>query len=57
MKRQKKDVWNRKEKRGERLNGVYIRTKRKFGREMNENVDGKSTLFWKEMSKCEERKG
>ena len=48
MKRQTKDVWKHTEKKRERLKGAYIMAK--FGRKMNEDVNGHRKMFWKEVS-------
>ena len=57
VKRQNKDVWKRTKKRREMLKCVYIRARKKvneeFGRKMNEDVNGNSKLFWKEVSNAE----
>ena len=49
MKRQKKDVWKRTEKK--KIKKCIYQTKKKvneqFGRKMNEDVKGNRKLFWK----------
>ena len=51
MKRQKKDVWKRTEKK--KVKRCIYRCKKKgneqFGRKMNEHVNGNRKLFWKEV--------
>ena len=53
MKRQKKDVWKRTERRKE-VKSCIIQSKKKvngqFGRKMNEDMNGNRKLFWREVS-------
>ena len=54
MKLQKTGAWKLTKKKSERLKGVYIRTKRLLKIWKEEDQGG--NLFWKEVSKANERK-